>query len=289
MTSQRWETLRWLLILGLMRATLGDSDTAFNTCLFQSENLSPGEPHNLTVPCKRPQSAEFQLSQGDPVHVTIPASTCTNISDKSELRLIINSSTPEGTLNLTVFCQHLGPLCYSFTIEPPGTNPRYTSDPYSISEFCDSNNGTSATNGSPSLNPVMQGKPPGDTATAGNQSNPIGAGTNSQEPTSSGIGTASGQQLQTPPGADTSGQGSRPSVAQTSVQGQPTQGSGVGSQTQSPQQVQVGTQKANPPASTTNSPIKPPQGAITGAQSQTPQGAGQTKAGNAQASCTCGG
>jgi len=294
MTSQRWETLRWLLILGLMRATLGYSDTAFNTCLFQSENLSPGEPHNLTVPCKNPQGAEFQLSQGDPVYVTIPASNCTKTSDKSELCLIINSSTPEGTLNLTVFCQQLGSLCYSFTVEPPGSNPRYTSDPYSISEICDSNNGTnngtSATNGSSSLNPAMQGSPPGNTATAGNQSNPTGAGANSQEPSSSGIGTApQGQQFQTSPGADTSGQGSRPSIAQTSVQGQPTQGSGVGSQTQSPQQMQAGTQMANPPASTANSPIQPPQGAGTGAQSQTPQGTNQTKAGNAQTSCTCGG
>jgi hypothetical protein len=288
MTFLRWETLRWLLLLGLMRAILGYSDTASNICLFQSEKLSPGEPHNLTVPCRKPQDAEFQLSQGDPVHVTIPASNCTNTSENSELSLVINSSTPEGTLNLTVICQKLGPLCYSFTVERPGPNPRYTSDPYSISEICDSNNGakdgTSATNGSS----PMQGSTPGNTATAGNQSKPTGAGVNSQEPNSPRIGTApQGQQSQTSSGVDTSGQGSRPSIAQTSVQGQPTQGSGVGSLTQSTQQVQAGTQIANPMVSTANSPIQPPQGSGTGIQSQIPQGTGQTKAGNAQTSCTC--
>lgn len=282
MTFQRRETLPRLLVLWLMRASLGHSDTASNRCLFQSENLSPGEPHNLTVPCRKPQVAEFQLSRGDPIHVTIPASNCTNIFETSELSLIINSSTPEGTLNLTVICQNLGPLCYSFTVEPPGSNPRYTSDPYSISEICASNNAAndvvSTTNASPSLNPAMQGSPPGNTATAtaGNQSNPKGAGANSQEPNSSGMGTApQGQYSQTVSGVDTSGQGSRPSIAETSVQGQPTQGSGVGSQTQSP------------PVSTANSSIQPPQGPGTGAQSQTLKGTGQTKAGNAQTSCTC--
>jgi len=289
MTSQRRETLRWLLILGLMRAASAYSDTTFNPCLYQSKNLSPGEPHNLTVPCKNPQGAEFQLSQGDPVYVPIPTSNCTQTSDKSDLCLIINSSTPEGTLNLTVFCQQLGPLCYSFTVEPPGSNPRYISNPYSISEICGSNdganNGTSAANGSSSLNQAMQGSPPGNTATAGTRTIPTNAGANSQEPSSSRIGTA--PQGQTSPGAATSGQGSRPSTAQTSVQGQPTQGSGLESQTQSPQQVQAGTQTANPPASTANSPLQPPQGAATGAPGQTPPGSNQTKAGNAQSSCTC--
>jgi len=79
MISQRSETPRWLLILGLIRA--GYSDNTFNPCLFQSENLSPGEPHNLTVPCKNPQADEFRLSQGDPVYVPIPVSNYTNKSD----------------------------------------------------------------------------------------------------------------------------------------------------------------------------------------------------------------
>lgn len=281
------ETLRWLLILELMR--VGYSDNMFNPCIFQSENLSPGEPHNLTVPCKNPQAAEFQLSQGDPVHVQIPVSNCTNISDKSELCLIINSSTPEGTLNLTVFCQELGPLCYSFTVEPPGSNPRYVSDPYSISALCGSNDRTSTGNGSLSLSPASQVSPQGISATTGTQSNPTGTVSSGQELSSSGIEAAhQGQQSQTSPGADTSAQVSRTLPSQTSVQGPPTQSSGLGGQTQSSQQLPAGTQTANPPASIANSPLQTPQGAGTDAPGQVPTGLNQTKAGGAQSSCTCG-
>ncbi len=285
MIFQGSETLRWLLVLGLMRA--GYSDNTFNPCLFQSENLSPGEPHNLTVPCKNPQAAEFQLSQGDPVYVPIPVSNCTNISDRSELCLIINSSTPEGPLNLTVFCQQLGPLCYSFTVEPPGSNPRYISNPYSISAFCGSNDGTPAGNGSSSLNPALQVSPQGNSATTGTQSTPTGTVSNSQGLSSSGAGAApQGQQFQTSTGADTSAQVSGTSTPQTSVQGPPTQSIGSGGQMQSQQQVPAGTQTANPPASIANSPPRSPQGAGTGAPGQTPAGSNQTKA---RSSCTCGG
>ncbi len=281
------ETLRWLLILGLMRASY--SDNTFNPCIFQSENLSPGEPHNLTVPCKNPQAAEFQLSQGDPVHVQIPVSNCTNISDKSELCLIINSSTPQGTLNLTVFCQQLGPLCYSFTVEPPGSNLRYVSNPYSISALCGSNDRTPTGNGSSSLNPASQVSPQGISATFRTQSNPTDTVSSGQELSSSGTETAhQGQQFQTSPGADTSAQVSRTLPSQTSVQGPPTQSSGSSSQTQSPQQVPADTQTAKPPASIANSPLQTPQGAGTDAPGQLPAGLNQTKAGGAQSSCTCG-
>ena len=296
MTFEWWKMLRWLFFLRLTRVAFGYSDTAFNTCLFQSENLSPGERHNLTIPCEKPQSAEFQLSRGEPIPVTIATSHCTTTPGNSELSLMIDSSTPGGTLNLTIFCQNLGPLCYSFTVEPPEPNPHYNSAPYSISRICNSNNSTIVTNTPSPLNPITPGHRPEGAATTGSQSKPTSTGANGQEPSSFGIGTAAqrqqtpviidGTSIQTSQGAGTSGQGLGPTTAGAGVHEPPTQSTGTAGQSQSPQSTQASMPIANPTASAGNPP--PTRGFATSAPSQTPQKTGEAQVGNAQTPCTCG-
>lgn len=290
MTSQRRQALRILLVLGLFRVGYGDSETALNTCLFQSELLNPGEQHNLTIPCQNPQAATFQDSDGNLTHQPISPSNCASTSEKSvPLSLIIDRTTPEGKLNLTISCQYLGPLCFSYTVAPPGQNPTYPSG-NKISHSCDSQikNGTSAKNSSLSYHPGTQGKP--GAVTTGSQATPISLDGNGhvgtsgmtsvpqRQPSQGGGGEGEGEGAQNSPGADTTRQG--PSAAQADNQGQPTQGVGAGNPSQSPQ---AQTASTVVPA---NTQIQPTTGA--GARSQDPQETGGAQAVNAQTPCTCG-
>lgn len=286
MTLGWWKTLLWLLLLRLM-GTTGEPDTAFNTCLFQSETLSPGERHNLTIPCTRPQSAEFQLSYGDPTSIQIPASYCATTSGNSELSLIVNNSTPQGPLNLTIFCHNLGPLCYSFTVGPPGPNTSHTPTKFSILKLCNSNDSTPTVDTSGTLGSNTQGNALG--ATADSQSNPTSAAPFSQQPGSSAIDNTAGQKMtsltgdgasvQTSPVAGTNGQVTGSPTSQTT--GQATQSTNIADQGQSAQGTLSGTPASNPAISSSNSQVRPTQGNETGDA----KGTGRPE--SAQSLCTC--
>ena len=293
-----WKTLQCVLCLRLVQAT-SNSDIASPTCIYQAEILSPGELHNLTIPCRKPLLAVFEFSDGSDLPVEIPPSNCTRWSEKSDLSLILKTSTPQGCLNLTITCQFAPNLCFSYTVEAPSSNPKYDQNLNSISNICDTSSGNIST----SQNSTTLGNTGVGMAGAGANTHPsvrTQPSHGSANPATQGAGADAENQTPKTSSITLQTQVTGASVQPgTSLQTRPTQGIGAsvqsqqpGAQTQLTMQPTKGAEAAahsqQPQASEANPRARSSQGAGTGTQqSPTPQGTGGARAGDSQVSCPC--
>jgi len=134
------------VILALGTYVRGFVNETPNQCSTQVVDLPPGQEYNLTIPCAKYVSADIQLSNGSIISLPAGATDCASTATQTDLQLYLSDTAPQGSLNLTIFCQNVAPVCYSFRVEAP--NQSTQKHDYSLQEVCSLNNATVHTNSS---------------------------------------------------------------------------------------------------------------------------------------------
>ena len=134
------------VILALGTYVRGFVNETPNQCSTQVVDLPPGQEYNLTIPCAKYVSADIQLSNGSIISLPTGATDCASTATQTDLQLYLSDTAPQGSLNLTIFCQNVAPVCYSFRVEAP--NQSTQKHDYSLREVCSLNNATVRTNSS---------------------------------------------------------------------------------------------------------------------------------------------
>lgn len=98
-------------------------------------SIAAGEFYNTTIPSAHCYLAELQYSDGNHSQIAASPSSCLGSSVSSNLTLGLRSDTPVGSLNLTLFFEHLATLCYTFEVRPP-TSQRNTLQTDTLKSSC---------------------------------------------------------------------------------------------------------------------------------------------------------
>lgn len=107
-------------------------------CPLQGANeLYAGGLFDISIPNVNCSNAELQFDDGTFQSFPVGPPLCTNTSGTSLFSLALASNIPLGSLNLTVFCNRVAPVCLSFIVQGP-TNQSQTRSQYTMQGVCPS-------------------------------------------------------------------------------------------------------------------------------------------------------